>query len=97
MASSRGLRVDAVFADIGLLPNSGIARRLAQVDPDGFILVDDKNATTQPGLFAAGGDATTAFGENTLTRIPLAARRAAASAYEHSWHTRASLRPEGAD
>jgi len=75
------LRVDAVFADLGLLPNSGIARRIAQVDPDGFIRVDDTNATTLPGLFAAG-DVTTTFGENILIAIGDGAR-AAASAYEY--------------
>lgn len=75
------LRVDAVFADIGLLPNSGLVRQLAQIDPDGFVLVDAKNATTQPGLFAAG-DVTTAFGENILIAIGDGAR-AAASAYEY--------------
>ena len=75
------LRVDAVFADLGLLPNSGIVRRIAQVDPDGFIRVDDANATTLPGLFAAG-DVTTAFGENILIAIGDGAR-AAASAYEY--------------
>jgi thioredoxin reductase (NADPH) len=75
------LRVDAVFADLGLLPNSGIVRRIAQVDPDGFIRVDDTNATTLPGLFAAG-DVTTAFGENILIAIGDGAR-AAASAYEY--------------
>ncbi len=75
------LRVDAVFADFGLLPNSGIARQLARVDADGFILIDDKNATTTPGLFAAG-DVTTAFGENILIAIGDGAR-AAVSAYEY--------------
>lgn len=89
------LRVDAVFADIGLLPNSGIARRLAQVDPDGFILVDDKNATTQPGLFAAG-DVTTAFGENILIAIGDGAR-AAASAYEYILAHPRQPETEGAD
>ena len=75
------LRVDAVFADVGLLPNSGLVRQLAQVDADGFILVDAKNASTQPGLFAAG-DVTSAFGENILIAIGDGAR-AAASAYEY--------------
>ena len=75
------LKVDVVFADVGLLPNSGIVRRLAQTDADGFVLVDDKNATTQLGLFAAG-DVTTAFGENILIAIGDGAR-AAASAYEY--------------
>jgi len=46
------LQVDAAFADLGLLPNSGMVRQLARVNIDGFIMVDDQNATTQTGLFA---------------------------------------------
>jgi thioredoxin reductase len=75
------LKVALVFADLGLLPNSGIARQLAQTDAGGFVLVDDKNATTLPGLFAAG-DVTTAFSENIVMALGDGAR-AAASAYEY--------------
>jgi thioredoxin reductase len=75
------IRVDAVFADLGLLPNSGVVRRIAQTNADGFIWVDERNATTLPGLFAAG-DVTTAFGEHMLIAIGDGAR-AAASAYEY--------------
>jgi thioredoxin reductase len=77
----RWLRVDAAFVDLGLAPNSGIVRRLAQTDPDGFIWVDERNATTMPGLFAAG-DVTTAFGEQILIAIGDGAR-AALSAYDY--------------
>jgi thioredoxin reductase (NADPH) len=75
------LKVVAIFAALGLLPNSGIARRIAAIDADGFVVVDNQNATTLPGLFAAG-DVTTAFGENMLIAIGEGAR-AAASAYEY--------------
>ena len=75
------LQVDAAFADLGLLPNSGVARQLARVNVDGFIMVDDRNATTQAGLFAAG-DVTTAFAEQVLIAIGEGAR-AAASAYDY--------------
>jgi thioredoxin reductase len=75
------LKVELVFADLGLLPNSAAVRRLARTDASGFVVVDEKNATTEPGLFAAG-DVTTAFGENILIAIGAGAR-AAASAYEY--------------
>jgi len=75
------LRVDAVFADLGLLPNSGVVRRIAQVDADGFLLVDEQLMTTLPGLFAAG-DVTTAFAENILVAIG-EGTRAAISAHEY--------------
>jgi thioredoxin reductase len=77
----RRLSVDAAFVDLGLAPNSAMVRRIAQTDLDGFIWVDDRNATTQPGLFAAG-DVTTAFGEQLLIAIGEGAR-AALSAYDY--------------
>jgi thioredoxin reductase len=73
------LQVDAVFADLGLLPNSGVVRQIVQVDPDGFIWVDDQHMTTLAGLFAAG-DVTTAFAEQILIAIG-DGTRAAVSAY----------------
>ncbi len=91
------LQVDAAFADLGLLPNSGVARQLARVNIDGFIMVDDRNATTQTGLFAAG-DVTTAFAEQVLIAIGDGAR-AAASAYEYilSYATPRTAAAEAAD
>jgi thioredoxin reductase len=91
------LQVDAAFADLGLLPNSGLVRQIARVNIDGFIMVDDRNATTQPGLFAAG-DVTTAFAEQVLIAIGDGAR-AAASAYDYilSQIEPAGVAAEGAD
>jgi len=91
------LQVDATFADLGLLPNSGVARQLARVNVDGFIMVDDRNATTQTGLFAAG-DVTTAFAEQVLIAIGDGAR-AAASAYDYilSYVAPPGAEAEGAD
>jgi thioredoxin reductase len=77
----RWLRVDAAFIDLGLLPNSGIVRQLARLDPAGFICVDERNATTCEGMYAAG-DVTTAFGEQILIAIGDGAR-AALSAYDY--------------
>jgi thioredoxin reductase (NADPH) len=77
----RRLPVDAAFADLSLVPNSAIVRSIAQTDQDGFIWVDERNATTQPDLFAAG-DVTTAFGEQVLIAIGDGAR-AALSAYDY--------------
>jgi thioredoxin reductase len=78
---TRRLRVDAAFVDLGLVPNSAMVRHIAHTDQDGFIWVDDRNATAQPGLFAAG-DVTTAFGEQVLIAIGEGAR-AALSAYDY--------------
>jgi thioredoxin reductase (NADPH) len=75
------LRVDAAFADVGLLPNSAVVRELAQVDQNGFIKVDTNDMTSVPGLFAAG-DVTTAFAENILVAIG-SGTRATMRAYEY--------------
>lgn len=77
----RRLKVDAVFCDLGLVPNSGMVWRIARTDRDGFIWIDERNATTMPGLFAAG-DVTTSFGEQVLISIGDGAR-AALSAYDY--------------
>jgi thioredoxin reductase len=75
------LSVDAVFADLGLLPNSAMVENLLKTAPGGFIWVDERNTTTVPGLFAAG-DVTTVFVEQVQLAIGEGAR-AAISAYEY--------------
>jgi thioredoxin reductase len=77
----RWLRVDAAFIDLGLVPNSNAVRQLARLDSHGYIWVDERNATTMAGLFAAG-DVTTSFGEQVLIAIGDGAR-AALSAYDY--------------
>ena len=85
----RWLRVDAAFVDLGLVGNSNIVEQLVRTDSDGFIWIDEHNATTCPGLFAAG-DVTTAFGEQILIAIGEGAR-AALGAYDYLLaHTPAS-------
>lgn len=77
---SAWIQTDALFADLGLLPNSGAVRDLVRTDADGFIWVDESNSTSVPGVFAAG-DVTTAMCEQVLIAIGEGAR-AASSAYE---------------
>ena len=61
--------------------NSELVSKIAQTTQDGFIWIDDRNATTVPGLFAAG-DVTTSFGEQILIAIGDGAR-AGLSAYDY--------------
>jgi thioredoxin reductase len=75
------IAVDAVFAALGLRPNSRLVNGLAKTDADGFIWVNDYRGTTLPGLFAAG-DVTTAFGEHALIAAG-DGMRAALSAYDY--------------
>jgi thioredoxin reductase len=75
------LSVDAVFIDLGLRPNSDLVRPLAAVEMNGLIRIDERNATTLAGLFAAG-DVTTTFSEHILIAIGEGAR-AAMSAHDY--------------
>ena len=77
----RRLPVQAVFADLGLVPNTDIVRQLVRLDQHGFIVVDDRNQTSRPGLFAAG-DVTSAICEQILIAIGEGAR-AAQGAYDY--------------
>jgi thioredoxin reductase len=71
----RTLAVDAVFIDLGLRPNSDLVRDLVATEMSGLIKVDARNATSLPGMFAAG-DVTTAFSEHILIAIGEGARAA---------------------
>jgi thioredoxin reductase len=75
------LDADAIFADLGLLPHSGMVRRLVAVDANGFIAVDKEQATTVPGLYAAG-DVSTTFSEHIVIALG-DGTRAAVSAYDY--------------
>ncbi len=77
----RRIAVDAAFADLGLHPCSECVQHLVRTDQDGFIWVDERMATTVPGIFAAG-DVTTSFGEQVLIAIGDGAR-AALGAYDY--------------
>jgi len=52
------LKVEGVFIEIGLIPNSDFARNLVQLNSWGEIMVDCACRTSVPGVFAAG-DVTT--------------------------------------
>ncbi len=48
------LETDGVFVGIGQRPNSRIVEGLLELDQEGFIFVDSKMETSEPGVFAAG-------------------------------------------
>jgi len=64
----RQIAVHAVFADLGLVPNSQMVRNLAQLDEEGRIVVDNQQCTDVPGLFAAG-DVTSVPSEQILVAM----------------------------
>jgi len=49
------LAVQGLFVQVGVKPNSELARRAGvQVDKRGFIIVDERQRTNLPGVLAAG-------------------------------------------
>lgn len=83
------LPVQAVFVDLGLVPNTHMVRQLVRLDEHGFIMIDDHNQTSLPGLFAAG-DVTSHLCEQILIAIGEGAR-AAQSAYDYTLVQRLGL------
>jgi thioredoxin reductase len=75
------LPVQAVFVDLGLVPNAQIVRQLVELDQQGFIVIDAQQQTSLPGLFAAG-DVTNAICEQILIALGAGAL-AAQSAYAY--------------
>jgi alkyl hydroperoxide reductase subunit F len=57
----REIDVDGVFVQIGLLPNTEWLEGAVDRSPRGEIEIDDKGATSVPGVFAAGDCTTTPF------------------------------------
>jgi thioredoxin reductase (NADPH) len=48
------LEVDGVFEFVGVIPYSDIVRHCCDIDERGFIPIDHRGRTSQPGLYAAG-------------------------------------------
>lgn len=51
---ARSLEVDGVFIAVGIAPNSGIFREIAECDRDGYLVAGEDCVTSEPGIFAAG-------------------------------------------
>ncbi len=56
--ASHAVELDGIFVQIGLLPNTDWLKGTVELSPRGEIVIDDRGATSVPGVFAAG-DATT--------------------------------------
>lgn len=72
---------DGMFVELGLIPNSGMVAGLVDRDAEGRIKIDIRNATSTPGVFAAG-DVTNTYAEQVLIAVGEGAK-AALSAYEY--------------
>jgi NADH-dependent peroxiredoxin subunit F len=51
---SHDIDLDGVFVQIGLVPNSAVAKDLVTVNRMGEIVIDERCRTSRPGIYAAG-------------------------------------------
>lgn len=72
---------DAIFVEKQLIPNSSLVADLVALDECGFVIVDHRNRTTMPGLFAAG-DVTNAMAFQVLMGLG-DGEKAALSAFDY--------------
>lgn len=77
----RELSADAIFIELGLIPNSGLVADLVERDDEDRIRIDSRNRTSAPGIFAAG-DVTDVYAEQVLIAIGEGAK-AALSAHDY--------------
>lgn len=58
---SEDIATDAVFVQIGLVPNSSFAKGFVDLNEYGEIVIDEKNQTSVKGVFAAGDVSTVPY------------------------------------
>ncbi|MBI4087565.1 MAG: FAD-dependent oxidoreductase [Candidatus Liptonbacteria bacterium] len=65
---SKELKVDGVFVEIGLLPNSEVMNGLVELNGAGEIVVDHKTQqTSDPGIWAAGDVSDVLYKQNNIS------------------------------
>lgn len=77
----RGLELDGIFVQIGLLPNTEWLKDTVELSPRGEIVINDRGQTSIPGVFAAG-DCTTVPYKQIIIAMG-AGSTAALSAFDH--------------
>jgi len=77
----KDLPVDVTFVELELIPNSELVANLVKLNKQKQIVVDSRNRTSQPGIFAAG-DVTDVHAEQVLICIGEGAK-ASLTAYEY--------------
>jgi thioredoxin reductase len=78
---TRELFADATFVERDLIPRTQLVAHLVKLDKKGHIMINARNETSAPGVYAAG-DVTDTFSEQVLVSIGEGAK-AALSAYEY--------------
>ncbi len=79
--SSHDLALDGVFVQIGLLPNTEWLKGTLEISPRGEIAIDERCATSLPGVFAAGDATTVPYKQISIASGEGA--KAALSAFDH--------------
>jgi alkyl hydroperoxide reductase subunit F len=65
---SKGLALDGVFVEIGLIPNSDFVKDLVALDDFGKVVVDHKTQQTScPGIWAAGDVSDVLYDQNNIS------------------------------
>ncbi len=80
------VEADAFFVQLQPEPQSALVSEIVETDPEGRIVVDMRNRTTRPGVFAAG-DVTNVGFEQILIALGEGSK-AALSAYQYLMHRR---------
>jgi thioredoxin reductase len=80
------IAADAFFVQLQPEAHSGLVSHIVETDPEGRIIVDTRNRTTRPGVFAAG-DVTDVGFEQILIALGEGAK-AGLSAYQYIVHRR---------
>ncbi|MGB2745997.1 MAG: alkyl hydroperoxide reductase subunit F [Candidatus Microthrix parvicella] len=75
------VELEGIFVQIGLVPNTGWLKGTVELSPRGEVVIDDRNATSVPGVFAAG-DCTTVPYKQIVIALG-AGSTAALSAFDH--------------
>lgn len=52
--SVRAVSVDGVFVAVGITPDSGLLKGIAELDENGYVVADESCETSVPGIYAAG-------------------------------------------
>jgi thioredoxin reductase len=84
--SEEVIEADAFFVQLQPEPQSALVSEMVETDPEGRIVVDMRNRTTRPGVFAAG-DVTNVGFEQILIALGEGSK-AALSAYQYLMHRR---------
>jgi len=92
--ASSTVELAGIFVQIGLLPNTEWLKGTLELSPRGEIVIDDRGATSVPGVFAAG-DATTVPYKQIVIAMG-AGSTAALSAFDHLIRTSAPAQQQAA-